>query len=270
MISMKKMCMILCAISTLGLVMGCEPGNNAVGDSLTSDVIDKEGRFEGKLSALTRVEGSSEHMLKTSKEQIYDKLTGELEKYRKAFRAAQFRFRRGHYYFQMSFFEKFPKFSGWDEKDIVYDTLGYDVGLITKLETIVNAITPATAPTYFSNRPATIVAKLLDILYNTTFYIRRVVVDHLSDFNLEQLKDNKSAEELTTIYNAFKELSDLRTNAMSQIKIAIEKSEPLWRDRVVMTDELKKITDDESLVQDLKLKIMIKGLEIKFYAKVES
>ncbi len=267
---MKMICIIVCA---LGLVLGCSLEDQAKTGSFVSDII-KKVRAKRISRSSTDIEGTSGNApqntsdTKTSKEQIYDKLKNELEQYSKAFRTAQFRFRRGRYYFQMPFFEKFPKFSGWEEKDIVYDTLGYDVDLIAKLETIVRAITPATAPTYFPTRPATIVAKLLDILYNTTYYMREVVVDHLNDVSLEQLGSIKSAEELTKIYNAFKELSALRTNAMSQIKIAIDESEPLWRDRVIMTNKLKKITDDESLVQDLKLKIIMKGLEIKYYAQL--
>ncbi|ANF34387.1 hypothetical protein A7978_04565 (plasmid) [Borrelia turicatae] len=250
---MKKVFMVLCTIGILGLIMGCLAGGKAIGGQ------NQKVRVNIGVSSSIHVDGLLEPLIG----QIYKKLKSRVKGYRKEFRACQFKFEQGQHQFSIPVFDKLVKFGTDEKRDMIYATLGYDVDLIKKLETMMSKITLKEA--YESGLASHVIVELVNRLYDITYYFKSVLVDHLNDVSLEQLSLIKSREELTELYNALERLSNLRTNVMSQIRTAIESAMNFEYNKTAMLTELKEIVDSKKSVSQLSLEIMQIGHKIQYF-----
>ncbi|AHF45586.1 CRASP family complement regulator-acquiring lipoprotein [Borrelia parkeri] len=250
---MKKVCMVLCMIGVLGLIMGCLAGDKAIGGQ------NQKARVNIGVSASIHVDGSFEPLI----DQIYEKLKSRVKGYRKEFRFCQFKFEQGQHQFSIPVFDRLVKFGTDEKRDMIYATLGYDVNLIKKLETMMSKIT--LKESYESGLASHVIFELVNRLYDITYYFKSVLVDHLNDVSLEQLSLIKSKEELTELYNTLERLSNLRTNVMSQIRTAIESAIKFEYNKTAMLTELKEIVDSKKSVSQLSLEIMQIGRKIQYF-----
>ncbi|AMR75904.1 hypothetical protein [Borrelia hermsii] len=217
--------------------------------------------FSSDLSVLTK-----------TKEEAYDGLERRVRESKNKFLDAGFQFAQGKHQFSIPFFERFAKFDGDAKKDIVYASLGYDIEVIGKLETLVNKIDP-NAPSYLSGLDKRIASDLLDILYNVTYYVREIVLNnHLNFFNLDKIKINDavSSEDIIAIDVYLETLIQLRENLIPKLCLHISQAaaEP---GKAAMEAELKKITDQNGKIRQAvgKMVVIAKTIEDLFNVQVQ-
>ncbi|ETZ17951.1 hypothetical protein BDCR2A_01146 [Borrelia duttonii CR2A] len=192
-----------------------------------------------------------------TREQAYDELENKVREFKNEFLDRSLRFASGKHQFSMPFFERFAKFDGDDKKDIVYSSLGYDVDVIRKLETLINKVDP-NVPSYLSRLDKGIASGLLDVLYNVTYYVREVVINnHLNLFNLGNIKTSSliTADDIASINVLIDTLMHLRRNLTLKLGRYIVLAESKT-DKLEMEAVLRKIIKQNGDIRRLIAKIM--------------
>ncbi|AHH03990.1 Hypothetical protein BHY_1039 (plasmid) [Borrelia nietonii YOR] len=196
-------------------------------------------------------------VLTKTKEEAYDGLEGRVRESKNKFLDMSFQFAKGKHQFSIPFFERFAKFDGDAKKDIVYASLGYDIKVIRKLETLVNKIDP-NVPSYLSGLDKRIASDLLDILYNVTYYVKEIVLNnHLNFFNLDKIKINNAvlSEDIVAIDTYLETLIQLRENLIPKLCLYISQA-AAKPGKAAMEAELKKITDQNGEIRQAVGKMM--------------
>ncbi|WP_024653734.1 hypothetical protein [Borrelia persica] len=209
------------------------------------------------------------HLNKT-REEAYDELANKVKKLKNKFLDESLLFAEGKHKFSMPFFERFAKFDGDDKKDMVYASLGYDVGVIEKLERLVSKV-DSNVPSYLSRLDKGLASALLDVLYNVTYYVREVVLNnHLNFFNLEKIKKNYliTSNDIGSINVFLDELMYMRRNLTSQLHKYIVLAESKT-DKSEMQAALRKIVEQNGEIKKSIVKMMFVAKSIENLVNVQ-
>ncbi|ANF34388.1 hypothetical protein A7978_04570 (plasmid) [Borrelia turicatae] len=193
-----------------------------------------------------------------SKEESFDELERVVRESKNKFLDANFQFTQGKHQFSIPFFDRFAKFDGEDKKDIVYASLGYDIRVIKKLETLINKVDP-NVPSYLSGLDKGIASSLLDILYNVTYYVREVVLNnHLNLFNLDKMKNNDAviSDNIIAVKDLLETLIQLREKLIFKLHRYIVLAESK-SNKAAMEAELRKIIDQNGEIRQTLGRMMV-------------
>ncbi|AHH12998.1 Hypothetical protein BHO_0023301 (plasmid) [Borrelia hermsii YBT] len=140
-----------------------------------------------------------------------------------AFSAAEIKFKKAAYQFNIPFFKVSSVFENdaVDTQDGIYASLGYDFNIIKKLEMLFSKLDLQDPPT--DNEDTAVAIKLLDLLKDATDSVKVILNEHLSGSRLTKIIASKGEGVITKINSLLDEVMRIRFDVTLNIIKEIER-----------------------------------------------